>query len=414
MNPVPAKPIPPGSTLIRPALPGFSPFRRVLPGSPGRVLSACLVLLLTTTGCLRQHTTDTDMTGGQGAAYTRYASGFDADREGDFTMVRVFDPWQKSRNVTFSYLLGEDPSRVPDTLKDVPFITTPVRRVITLSTTHIAMIASLGEAGTIRGVSGADLVCDSAIRSRIRTGRVVDVGYERNLNYERIISLKPDVLFIYGVEGRIREVSDRLVDAGIPVVFCGDYLEDHPLGKAEWVRFFSLFYSKEREAALLFDRIDSSYRALAAMAAHVDKRPRVLTGLPWKDTWYMAGGNSYAAKLIEDAGGRFLWRDTESSEAIPLDIESVFSRAVRADVWINPGAAVSLEDIVRSDERFRELDAVRKGRVYNNNARMNLSGGNDYWESGAVRPDLILADLIRIFHPELMEDHCFIYYRKLK
>ena len=140
----------------------------------------------------------------------------------------------------------------------------------------------------------------------------------------------------------------------------------------------------------------------------------MLTGLPWKDAWYMAGGNSYAARLIKDAGGKYLWEDSKSTEAIPMNIESVFSRAVRADVWINPGAAASMDDLIRFDERFITLDVVGEGMVYNNNARLNSSGGNDYWESGAVRPDLILADLIKIFHPDLMEDHSFIYYRKLK
>jgi iron complex transport system substrate-binding protein len=286
--------------------------------------------------------------------------------------------------------------------------------VITLSTTHIAMIRSLDESGSIRGISGADLVYDTAMIRRIGEGEVIDVGYERTLNYELIVSLQPDVLFLYGVESSIREISDKLVEMGIPVVFCGDYLEEHPLGKAEWLRFFSLFFHRESEADSLFDRIDSSYRALTLMTDSLEERPSVLTGLPWKDTWYMAGGDSYAARLIEDAGGRFLWEDSQSSEAIPLNIESVFSRAVGADVWINPGAAASLKDLVRFDERFSSLGVVKQGRVYNNNARLNPSGGNDYWESGAVRPDLVLADMIKIFHPDLMEDHRFRYYRKLK
>lgn len=372
-----------------------------------------LVLLLLT-ACFNRETVEDTGSSRQDFSFTRYATGFEVDQLQDYDLVHVYDPWQKSKNVTFSYLLGEDPGRVPDSLNILPFIPTPVQRVITLSTTHIAMIESLGESETIMGISGADLIYDTIMNKRIRRGEVIDVGYDRTLNYEMIVSLKPDVLFMYGVESRIREIADKLVELGIPVVFCGDYLEKHPLGKAEWIRFFSLFFRKEHEAAMKFARIDSSYRVMAEMTAQLEEKPFVLTGLPWKDTWYVAGGNSFAARLIADAGGRFLWNDTESSEAIPLDIESVFSRAVRADVWINPGAATSLEDLVRFDERFRKLDVVRQGRVFNNNARMNPSGGNDYWESGAVRPDLILADLIKVFHPDIMEDHQFIYYRKLK
>ena len=350
----------------------------------------------------------------QSGSSTRYASGFGVEQTGDLKLVHVFDPWQKSRNATFSYLLGKDPAQVPDSLRHIPFIEVPVRRVITLSTTHIAMIRSLDESGTIRGISGADLMYDPAMIKRIRKKEVIDVGYDRTLNYELIVSLQPDVLFLYGVEGNIREISDKLVEMGVRVVFCGDYLEEHPLGKAEWLKFFSLFFQRESEADSLFQRIDSSYRVLAAMTDSLAGKPSVLTGLPWKDAWYMAGGNSYAARLIKDAGGKYLWEDSKSAEAIPLNIESVFSRAVRADVWINPGAAASMDDLIRFDERFITLDVVGEGMVYNNNARLNSSGGNDYWESGAVRPDLILADLIKIFHPDLMEDHSFIYYRKLK
>ena len=128
----------------------------------------------------------------------------------------------------------------------------------------------------------------------------------------------------------------------------------------------------------------------------------------------MAGGKSFAARLIEDAGADYLWSDNSSTQAIPLDLESVYLRAVDADVWINPGAAVSLEDIGRLDERFLDLRVVRQGQVFNNNLRTNAAGGNDYWESGTVRPDLVLADLIRVFHPDLMADHRLVYYRQLK
>ena len=136
----------------------------------------------------------------------------------------------------------------------------------------------------------------------------------------------------------------------------------------------------------------------------MDERPEVMTGLPWKDSWFVAGGRSFAARLIADAGGNYMWRDIQSSEAMPLDLESVFSRAVSADIWINPGVASSIED----------LPVLKKGSIYNNNARMSEGGGNDYWESATVRPDLILADLISVFHPELLRDHSMLYYKKLK
>ncbi len=346
--------------------------------------------------------------------FTRYASGFRVYDNGSYTLIEVSDPWQQSRDVIFSYVLANSPEILPDSLRSVPFIKTPVKRVIALSTTHVAMIDQLGNASSIVGLSGSDFVYSPGIRQGIESGKVMDVGYGQGIDFETIVKLEPDVLFLYGVEGNVMTILEKLRDLGIPAVFCAEYLETHPLGKAEWIRFFSLFYSKEEQASRFFDRIDSSYSALSVLASGLMQKPKVLNGLPWKDTWFMAGGKSFAAKLIEDAGGDFLWSDSHSSQAVPLDLESVYLRAVNADVWINPGAAGSLEDIRQMDDRFSDLKVLKNGHVFNNNARTNAAGGNDYWESGTVRPDLVLADLIKVFHPDLLTDHHFVYYRQLK
>lgn len=346
--------------------------------------------------------------------FTRYASGFRVYEMGNHKVVQVLDPWQQSRDVIFSYLLASNREMIPDSLRNLPFIKTPVKRVIALSTTHVAMIDQLGSAASIVGLSGTGYIYTSSIRERIESGVVEDVGYGQGLDFETIVRLKPDVLFLYGVEGNVMTTLEKLTDLGIPAVFCGEYLETHPLGKAEWIRFFSLFYEKEEQSARFFNRIDSAYIAMSGLASGAIPKPEVLNGLPWKDTWYMAGGKSFAAKLIEDAGGNYLWSDNLSTQAVPLDLESVYLRAINADIWINPGAATCLADILLLDERFGDLGVVESGSVFNNNARSSATGGNDYWESGTVRPDLILADLIGVFHPDLLTDHRFVYYRQLK
>jgi len=347
-------------------------------------------------------------------SFTSYASGFRAHHHAAYTFVEVTDPWQQSRNVIFSYVLAPDAELIPDSLKTIPFIKTPVKRVIALSTTHVAMIDQLGSIESIVGLSGADFIYSSEIRSRIESGSVKDVGYGQGLDFETIVRLKPDVLFLYGVEGNVMTTLEKLTDLGIPAVFCGEYLENHPLGKAEWIRFFSLFYNKEEQSARFFQQIDSAYNALSALASGVMSKPVVLNGLPWKDTWYMAGGQSFAAQLIEDAGGDYLWSDSPSTQAVPLNLESVYLRAITADIWINPGAARSLAEILLLDERLGDLEVIKNAHVFNNDARSSPAGGNDYWESGTVRPDLVLADLIEVFHPDLLTDHSFVYYRQLK
>lgn len=347
-------------------------------------------------------------------SYAKYATGFELDDHISFKILHVYDPWQSSKGVSFSYVLAADPSLVPDSLEHLIFIKTPVRRVITLSTTHVAMIDQLGQEQSIKGVSGSGFIFTEKLRKRITNQEVKDVGYDQGLSYETIVGINPDVLFMYGVEGNVMATSRKLRELEIPVVFCGDYLETHPLGKAEWIRFFSVFYDLEREAEVFFKDIDSLYHSHKSLTGNLMHKPWVLTGLPWKDTWYMAGGKSFAARLIQDAGGVYLWADHASTQAVPMDLESVYARAVNADIWINPGAATSLNDLNDFDERFQDLRVLKTAKIFNNNLRINASGGNDYWESGAVRPDLVLKDLIKVFHPDLLTDDPFIYYRQLK
>lgn len=370
-----------------------------------------ILTILLAAGCLRQP----GRAGKDQSAVTgnSHATRFSIDRIGDYSLLRVVDPWQGSSRVIYSYLLGNDKSGVPDSLSSLPFITTPVRRVITLSTTHVAMLSHLGRAGSIVGASGTGFIYDPEIRKRIDAGDIREIGYGQGLNYETVVDLDPDVLFIYGVEGNVTTTTGKLEEMGIPVVYCAEYLETHPLGKAEWIRFFASFFGLDREANALFAEVDSTYKTLTGLTADVTERPEVLTGLPWKDTWYMAGGQSYAARLITDAGGDYLWKEDPSDEAIPLDLESVFSRAVEADIWINPGAANSLIELRQFDNRLSELPLYGPGTIFNNNSRMGEGGGNDYWESGTVRPDQVLADLISLFHPKLLPDHTLFYYRQL-
>jgi iron complex transport system substrate-binding protein len=380
----------------------------------GISLAVILVAVILLAGCIRSGVTGKEPSGQDPQNGNRYSTRFTVRLAGDYRLLQVLDPWQNSKGVAFSYVLGSRNGSIPDSLADYPFIPVPVNRVIAMSTTHVAMISQLGKSGTIVGASGTELIYDRQVRQNIENGWVQEVGYDNGLNYETIVKLEPDVVFMYGVEGSVTTISRKLNELGIRVVYCAEYLEDHPLGKAEWIRFIAQFFNLESESDRFFDRVDSAYRKMVELTGAVEDRPKVLTGLPWKDTWFMAGGKSYASRLINDAGGDFLWSGNSSTEVIPLDLESVFSRAVLADVWINPGNASSLDDLVRFDPRFKELPVVQQGSVFNNNARMSAGGGNDYWETGTVRPDLVLADLIMVFHPDLLEGHSLYYYRKLK
>jgi len=168
------------------------------------------------------------------------------------------------------------------------------------------------------------------------------------------------------------------------------------------------------KAVTSFDSVSNNYNHLVSLAKNVSVKPRVLLGLPWRGTWYISGANSYIAGLIKDAGGDYLWSDLNYKDSQPLNLESVFEKAFNADFWLNTGDVNFISDIIKVDERFRELPPLKKGKVFNNNNKINKFGGNAYYSIGVVEPDIVLSDIIYILHPEILPDHTLEYYKQIK
>jgi iron complex transport system substrate-binding protein len=357
---------------------------------------------------------------GEGTWWTplenHYARGFSYGYFSEFKILEVHNPWQGGRHREFTYILVPRNRPVHDSLKAYGrVIRVPVERVICTSTTHIAFLDALDQLSTVVGISGAHLITNETIRERLLDGFIADIGYDRNLNFETLIAGKPQMVMTYGIENEIAGFINRMDQLDIPVVINGEYLEEAPLGKLEWIKFVAAFYNMEETANAWFDSIRHQYEDLVLRTRDVEQRPVVMTGLPWKDIWYISGANSTIANFIEDAGGQYIWDQLESDRAVPMDVEMVFDKAASAaGIWINTGTASSIKDILQMDERFGHFMPIRSGMVFNNNARTSRNGGNDYWESGIIFPDRILKDLISIFHPHLLEGHELYYYTKLE
>lgn len=343
----------------------------------------------------------------------KYAFGFSVSYNEMYKTVCVKNPWQGASNVKLEYFLLDRDKKIPESLKDKNIIRIPVKRIVCLSTTHAAMIEFIDEENTIVGVAGKDYLVSTKIRKLITEGKIKDIGYDNNLNYELLIGLKPDVVMIYGVGSEANQIAAKLHDLKIPSVLNAEYLEENILAKTEWIKFMAAFYNKENLAENKFLKIENEYLALKNQVAKLNKKPKVLTGLPWKGIWWIPGGRSHMAQLISDAGGDYLWKKNSSKESFPQSIELVFEKAHDANVWINSGAANNRNEILNVDERIKNLKIFQNGYIYNNNARLNNSGGNDFWESGVVSPQLILKDLIYIFHPELFPGYELKYYKKI-
>lgn len=339
----------------------------------------------------------------------RYAERFellgDSLNDGRSMLLRVRDPWQGAENTRYDYRL------IPDTAATVREgeIRYPIRSAVCLSSTHVAFLDALGEVSAVKGASGIDFIANPAVH----TGAVKEVGYDTHLDYETIVALRPDVVFLYGVGGE-HAAADKLRQLGLPVVYIADYLENDPLGRAEWIVPFGLLTGRLNEAIRCFDAIETRYRELAARIPAETPRPKVMLNAPYRDVWYLPGDRSYMARLVREAGGDYLGRGPDSDASRPVSAEQAWLLMQEADYWLAPGMAQDLRQLKEDNRRFADLPVVREERVFNNNARVTPAGGSDFWESGVVRPDRVLADMIRILHPELLPEYELYYFHRLK
>jgi len=342
------------------------------------------------------------------------AQRFSLEKKPGWTEIKIINPWQGAINVSQVYYLLKKGEKLPEGADSSDVIFVPLKKIVCMSTTHLAMISALHEENTIAGVSGTDFIYSPALNSRVDKGLIMDVGYEANLNKELILKIKPDLIMIYGIGSESAGYVGKLKELGTKVIINADYLETDPLGRAEWIKLFGALFCRESSADSIFNSEVAEYNKLKSFVNNsIITRPKVMLGLPFKDTWYISPGNSFISKLIEDAGGDYLWKDTESSVSMPYGLENVYLRAMKADVWLNIGSVNSRNEISYVDQRLSDLPCFKNDSLFNNNKRITVKGGNDFWESGSLYPHLLLKDLATILHPELFSDHELTYYRKI-
>ena len=342
----------------------------------------------------------------------RYSHGFSVEYRDNVTLIKVTNPWPGA-STSFQYLLKPRGMVTPGGYEGYQIIETPVESMVALSSTQLAFIDQLGLVDRLVGFSDPARAHTSSVRAAARQGRLRAVGQNSTLQIETVLDLSPEVIFTYGT-GSFRDAYPKLLEAGLKVGMIGEYMESTPLGRAEWIKFVALFFNREQEAEKIFSQIETRYLQLAALTRELTERPTVITNTPYGGHWSIAGGNSFTSHFIQDAGATYVWRETGDTGSIPMDIELVYDRGLSADFWINTGIWTSLSQATHSDPRFSAFKSLQTAKLFNNNKRVNAAGGNDFWESGMVQPDVILADLIHIFHPELLPDHDLFYYRQLK
>ena len=344
-----------------------------------------------------------------------YASGFLIEKSNGFSVLKILNPQNKTTD-TLTYYFIPKVNKVPKSLlaeaEKNTIIRTPIERIIVTSTTDIPLLEALRKENSLIGFPEPKYISSPKTRKIIDSRKVADVGNLLSLNTETILNLNPELIvgFSSGSSSKNFNLFQR---SGIPVLMNSSWLEKHPLGRAEWLKVFGLFFQKEKEAEVFFNKIKFNYLEAKKTAKKATNHPTVLSGNMYKDVWYVPGGNSFAAKLIADANANYLWASDENTGSLPLNFEAVFEKAKEANYWIGGGNFKTLKELGNFEEKYKLFDAFTNKNVFTKDLIKGETGGILYYEQGALRADWVLKDLIKIFHPNLAPDYPFHFYQKL-
>lgn len=384
-------------------------FKNFSTNQPGRLI-ACITLLLF-------HLVLDDPRASQNDDFqervrVEIAQCFQVRYEGRRKILKVLNPGVAESNAFEVVLLPRD-EEMPPGNSGKTVIRTPVKRYVSLSTTHLHSLQTLGVLDGLAGIARARDIGDEGLKKRLMEGSLKEVGLFQKSSLEILVDLEPEVIFIYG-SGAPGEDLDYLKRLQIPVVLVSEFLESSPLGYAEWLKFFSLFFDRESVANEVFKKVRRHYRTLKQVALSQKIKPTVFANIPYGGTWFMPGGKSYFATILKDAGANYLWDMAPLSGSLKLSLESVIEKAAEARVWINPGEHATLGSLRDADPRFRIFSALSRGQVFNMN-RKSLGGvSNDYFSVGLSNPHRLIKDLIQIFHPGLLPNHEPEWYHRLR
>ncbi|WP_333694428.1 ABC transporter substrate-binding protein [Flavobacterium sp.] len=344
--------------------------------------------------------------------YIRYATGLSIQKHDDFSIVTVSNPWPTS-DKKYTYILHKKSAKIPDSLQKYAAIQVPIKSIVVTSTTHIPALELLGVEDKLVGFPNTDYISSEKTRTLIETGKIREIGSNQSLNTEVLLDMQPDVIIGFGVDGE-KKTYDNLQQNGLKILYNGDWTEQHPLGRAEWIQLFGVLFGLEEKADEVFKTIEKDYLAAIALAQKATLKPTILSGAIYQDQWYLPQGKSWAAQFLDNANANYLWKDSKGTGSLSLSFETVFETAQNADFWIGPGQFTSFEQLEKANPNYKHFKAVQNKNVYSFSSKKGKTGGVIYYELASNRPDLVLKDLIKIIHPELMKDYELYFFEKLK
>ena len=335
----------------------------------------------------------------------KYAKGFSVDYYKNYKKITVYNPW-KDNSIYWQYFIVND-SNMLKSNKNGQFyvLNNSLSRILQLSGTQISIFEELGVLTDIKAIGQKKYLYNKKI---LADSNIIELGNEQNLNTEKLITENINAVFTTGWD-KVSDNFTKLTNLGIPIIYSLDWQEQSPLARAEWIKFIACFYNKEDIAEEYFNNIEKKYLELKDKVRGLKHKPTVFNGNSISGTWYVAGSESYLVQLFEDANAEYIFNDNSSKGSVPLSFETVYTQAKEADFWIASGN----DDFTGTDERYKMFKAYKNNNIFLNNNRINQTGGNDYWESGVIHPELQLQDFINIFHHNVLNDSILVYYKRI-
>ena len=341
----------------------------------------------------------------------QYAKGLEIYHHKGYSILMITHPWPDAKT-SFTYILQEKNGIIPDSLQQYPRISVPIQSIVVTSTTHIPALELLGVENTLVGFPNTDFISSPKTRKRIDSGQVKEVGTNETLNPEILIDMAPDVIVSFGLNNS-NPTLDNLQKSGLKVLLNGDWNEQSPLGKAEWIKFFGALYGLDAKAKTIFTSIEKEYQTTLALAKKATYKPTVLSGAMYQDQWFVPQGESWMALFLKESQSNYLWANTNGTGSLTLPFENILEKAQTAEFWIAPGDFSSLKEMNNSNPHYAKFEAFKNKKVYSYALHKGAKGGILFFEWSSTRPDWVLKDLIAIFHPELLPNHRPYFFEKL-
>lgn len=339
----------------------------------------------------------------------KYAKNLEIINFDDYQEVIIKNPINQQDII---YYLVDVKKKIPKNLKDEKIIRTPINKIVVTSTTHIAMLELLGVEKSLIGFPQTYFVSSEKTRQRIESGLVKELGNVQQLNTEILLTIKPDLIISFEITGSNKTMQD-LDKKGFNILVNTDWMEETPLGRFEWIQLYGALFHQQKKADSLFKSIENNYLEAVKIAKTATKKPRILSGIVFNNVWNLPAGKSLEAQLYKDANTYYFWNDTEGTGSLSLSIEVVFDKAKEADIWVAPGIYNSINALNKSNNLYSYFKPIKENKVYSYAHLRGKTGGYLYFETAPTRPDLVLKDLIKIAHPELMRHYEFTYYQLL-